>query len=136
MKRRITTALLAALVILGLAGCNTSTVTMLPPAEGQTSSSGAKVAANLEAENWGIFLFYGIPLWSGHAGSPNRREYVIFGNRVKEKYMDMMLRQWAKQMKAETIEDLEVRESSTGLFSLWILWRRNISATAVAVEKK
>lgn len=136
MKRRMTTALLAALVILGLAGCNTSTVTMLPPAEGQTSSSGAKVAANLEAENWGMFLFYWIPLWSGYPGSPNRREYVVFGNRVKEKYMDMMLRQRAKQMKAETIEDLKVRESSTGLFSLWILWRRNISATAVAVEKK
>ena len=136
MKRRMATALLAALVILGLAGCNTSTVTMLPPAEGQTASSGAKAAANLEGENWGIFLFYWIPLWSGHPGSPNRREYVVFGNRVKGKYMDMMLRQRAKQMKAETIEDLKVRESSTGVFSLWILWRRSISATAVAVEKK
>ena len=29
------------------AGCNTSVVTMLPPAEGQTSSSGERVVANL-----------------------------------------------------------------------------------------
>jgi len=136
MKRRMATAVLAAIMILGLAGCNTSTVTMLPPVEGQAAPSGAKVAANLEAENWGIFLFYGIPLWSGNPGRPNRRDYVVFGNRVKEKYMDMMLRKWAKEMKAGGIEELKTRESSTGFFSLWILWRREISATAVAVEKK
>ena len=136
MKRRMTTAALAAIMIFAVAGCNTSTVTMQPPVEGQTSSSGAKAAANLEAENWGVFLFYGIPLWSGNPGRPNRRDYVVFGNRVKEKYMDMMLRKWAKEMKAGGIEDLKTRESSTGLFSLWILWRREISATAVAVEKK
>lgn len=135
MKKQGGPAMLAA-AMLAVAGCNTSEITMQPPVPGQTAPSGAKVAANLEAENWGIFLFYGIPLWSGNPGRPNRRDYVVFGNRVKEKYMDMMLRKWAKEMKADGIEELKTRESSTGFFSLWILWRREISATAVAVEKK
>lgn len=136
MRRKTMTAVLAAIMIVAATGCNTSTVTMLPPAEDQTGPSGAKAVANLEAENWGLFLFYGIPLWSGHSGSPNRREYVIFGNRVRPKDMDMMLRQRAKALKAGDVEDVKIKESSTGFFSLWILWRRNISATAVAVEKK
>ena len=136
MRRRAMTAALAAITILTAGGCATSTVTMLPPVEGQTGSSGAKAVANLEADNWGIFLFYWIPLWSGNPGRPNRRDYVVFGNRIEEKYMDMMLRGWAKQLKAGGVEDMTIRESSTGFFSLWILWRRNIGATAVVVEKK
>ena len=47
----------------------------------------------------------------------------------------MMLKGWAKQLKAE-VEDVEITESSTGFFSLWILWRRSQHATAVAVKKK
>ena len=113
----------------------TRRIWLLPPAEGQTSSSGERVVANLEGSNWGIFLFYYIPLWSGNPNRPNRRDYVTCRNRIENKYTDMMLKGWAKQLKAE-VEDVEITESSTGFFSLWILWRRSQHATAVAVKKK
>ena len=134
MGKAVMTVALAAPILI-TAGCNTSVVTMLPPAEGQTSSSGERVVANLEGSNWGIFLFYYIPLWSGNPNRPNRRDYVTCRNRIENKYTDMMLKGWAKQLKAE-VEDVEITESSTGFFSLWILWRRSQHATAVAVKKK
>ena len=134
MGKAVMTVALAAAILM-TAGGNTSVVTMLPPAEGQTSSSGERVVANLEGSNWGIFLFYYIPLWSGNPNRPNRRDYVTCRNRIENKYTDMMLKGWAKQLKAE-VEDVEITESSTGFFSLWILWRRSQHATAVAVKKK
>ncbi len=133
-KAAIPAALAA--MMLATTGCTTSEMIMQPPAEGQTGPGGTRVVENLEARNWGLFLFYWIPLWSGNPGRPNQSDYVVFGNRVKEKYMEMMLRGRARQLKADDVEDIRVRESSTGFFSLWILWRRSMSATAVAVEKK
>lgn len=134
MKKMMTPAILAAAMLIA-AGCNTSEVFMQPAAKGQTGSDGAKAVANLEGRNWGLFLFYWIPLWSGNPGYPNQRDYTMFENRVQAKYMDKMLRARAKQLKAGGIEDLKIRESSSGFFSLWILWRRSIYATAVAVGK-
>ena len=134
MKKSFVTAMLAAAILAG-SGCNTSIVSSQPPAEGQTSSSGSRVVANLEGSNWGLFLFYCIPLWSGNPNRPNQRDYITCRNRIENKYMDGMLRTWAKQMKAD-VEDVQITDSSTGFFSLWILWRRSQSATAVAVKKK
>lgn len=135
MGKAAMTAVLVA-ITLAMSGCATSEMIMQPPAAGQTGPGGAKVVENLEARNWGVFLFYWIPVWSGNPGRPNQRDYVVFENRVKEKYMEIMFRNRAKQLKAGEVEDIRVRESSTGFFSLWILWRRSMSATAVAVEKK
>ncbi|MBS1368600.1 MAG: hypothetical protein HPZ91_01475 [Lentisphaeria bacterium] len=134
MKKSFVTAMLAAAILAG-SGCNTSVVSSQPPVEGQTSSSGSRVVANLEGSNWGLFLFYYIPLWSGNPNRPNRRDYITCRNRIENKYTDGMLRTWAKQMKADA-EDVQITDSSTGFFSLWILWRRSQSATAVAVRKK
>ena len=53
MGKAVMTVALAAAILM-TAGCNTSVVTMLPPAEGQTSSSGERVVANLEGSNWGF----------------------------------------------------------------------------------
>ena len=135
MKQVMIPAVLTAM-ILAVAGCNTSMMTMEPPAPEQTASSGAKVVQNLKARNWGLFLFDSIPLFSGNPWRPNRRDYYFFENRVDEKYMDIMMRDRAKQLKADGVADMKIQERSTGFFSLWIIWRRSITATAVAVEKK
>ncbi len=134
MRKKMMMAVLAA-VILATAGCNTSTMTSTPAVEGQTSLSGAKAVANLEADNWGLFLFYWIPIWSGNPSRPNRRDYVMFGNRVQEKYMDAMLRSRAKKLKADAVEDVTIQEDSTGFFGLWIFWRRSMKAMGTAVDK-
>lgn len=135
MRKCFVMSVLAAAVLAGSTGCNTSVVKSLPPVEGQTSSAGSRVVANLEGSNWGLFLFYYIPLWSGNPNRPNRRDYITFRNRIENKYTAGMLRGWAGQMKAD-VEDIQISDSSTGLFSLWILWRRSQTATAVAVKKK
>ncbi|WP_294481218.1 hypothetical protein [uncultured Victivallis sp.] len=135
MKKFFVTSMLAAAILAGGMGCNTSVVKSFPAVEGQTSSTGARVLANLEGSNWGLFLFYYIPLWSGNPNRPNRRDYTTFRNRIENKYTAGMLRGWARQMKAD-VEDIQITDSSTGFFSLWILWRRSQSATAVAVKKK
>lgn len=135
MKKCLMTTMLTAAILAGGAGCNTSIVMSQPPAKGQTSSTGARVVANLEGGNWGLFLFYGIPLWSGNPNRPNRRDYITFQNRIKNKYTTGMLKGWARQMNAE-VEDIQIRDFSTGAFSLWIFWRRSQTVTAVAVEKK
>ena len=135
MKKFFVTSMLAAAILAGGMGCNTSVVKSLPAVEVQTSSTGARVLANLEGSNWGLFLFYYIPLWSGNPNRPNRRDYTTFRNRIENKYTAGMLRGWARQMKAD-VEDIQITDSSTGFFSLWILWRRSQSATAVAVKKK
>lgn len=134
MRKIVTPVILAAAMLIA-AGCNTSEVFMQPAVPGQTGSDGTKAVANLEASNWGLFLFYWIPLWSGNPSFPNRRDYAMFDNRVQERFMEKMLRTRAQQLKADRIEDLKIRESSTGFFSLWILWRRSMRATAVAVGK-
>lgn len=134
MKHMLTAVALAAAILMA-AGCSTSVVSMLPPAEAQTSSNGKQVVANLEGSNWGIFLFYGIPLWSGNPNRPNRRDYVVGQNRIKHTDTEQMLKHWAEPLNAE-VEDVAITESSTGFFSLWILWRRSSHATAVAVKKE
>jgi len=128
-------ALLAA-AMLAAAGCGTSVMTMQPPMPGQTSASGKEVVMNLKAENWGLYLFNCIPLVSGNPWRPNREDYYVFQNRLEEKYMDIMLQRRAERLKADDVEDMKIEEHSTGFFSLWIVWRRSMTATAVAVEKK
>lgn len=135
MKKCFVTTVLAAAILAGSVGCNTSIVKSQPPVKGQTSSTGAPVVANLEGSNWGLFLFYYIPLWSGNPNRPNRRDYITFRNRIGNKYTTGMLRGWARQLKAD-VEDVQITDSSTGAFSLWIFWRRSQTATAVAVKKK
>ncbi|MDR0932874.1 MAG: hypothetical protein LBM70_07655 [Victivallales bacterium] len=134
MKNRFIASIFAGVILFGV-GCNTSVVRSSPPVAGQVSSDGSRVVANLEGDNWGIFLFYYIPLWSGEPNHPNERDYATFQNKIKNKYTIEMLKKRAKQLKAE-VQDVQISDSSTGFFSLWILWRRSQSATAVAVKRK
>ena len=44
--------------------------------------------------------------------------------------MDVHLDKW----EADKVEDVEVSSSSSGAFTLWIVWRRTMRATGVAVK--
>ena len=76
-----------------------------------------------------------MPVWSGSTTRPNRREYNMFSDRLHNRYMYPMLETRAKVLKADAVEDVVSRESSTGWWSLWILWRRTRFLSAVAVDK-
>ncbi len=131
--KRLSLLLAGAALFALLAGCNTSVITVRPPFEGQKSASGREVVGNLEADNWGLYLFYYIPIWCGNYNRPNKRDYEPFAHYIRDKYIDMMLSKRAKLLKAEA-EEVEISESSSGFFSLWIIWRRSNHGTAVAVK--
>ena len=125
--------LLAALSIFAT-GCATSTMECLRPYEGQKSSSGNEVVGNLEASISGVYLFYYIPLWSGNPKFPNQRDYNTFTDFVRPKYMSVMLENYRKRHEYDAIEDIEVKQSSSGIWTLWIFWTRDIRSRSVAVK--
>lgn len=122
-------------ILLLAAGCaHTSTLDWEKAAPGQRSSQGNPVVYKLSATNRGMFLFNCIPLWSGNVYGPNRHEYRLLQNTLSRPAMREMLDKNLKQMGADRVEDVEISTSSSGAFSLWIVWRRNMSAEAVAVK--
>ncbi len=132
--RKISVLPVILLIVVFFAGCTTSQVSHLPAVAGQKSSTGREVVANLKGSNNGLFLFYYIPLWSGSVTRPNRRNYECFENQLRPKYLMRMLNARAEKLEATGIDDFTMTERSTGFFTLWILWHREASASAVAVK--
>lgn len=117
-----------------LSGCATSTLICQRPFTGQKSSTGNPVEGNIDASISGVYLFYWIPLWSGHPKYPNQREYNTFTDYVRPKYMSIMLENYRRRHEYDAIEDVEVKTSSSGIWTLWIFWTKDIRAQAVAVS--
>ncbi len=124
----------AGVLLLSASGCITSTAQHYPPVEDQRSSSGKRVIANLEVANNGVFLFYFIPIWTGSPGRPDRMDWDLFENQLKDKHMYLMLHGYSQRLKADGVEDIRMSERSTGMLGLWIFWRRTRMASAVAVD--
>lgn len=119
-------------------GCVTSTVTCrMEVAPKEKIKSGKQVVAQLDGMNSGVFLFYYIPLWSGKDTRPNRREYKTFRNLVGQKNMKRMLEMYSRKfLKADAVENISCEEKSSGVWTLWILWKRSIHGTGTAVKYK
>lgn len=135
MKNATLAPLFLALVL--LSGCVTSTVKHTMASPGEKSSSGNRAVARLEGMNSGVFLFYFIPLWSGKDTRPNRREYKTFRNLVEPVNMKRMLTGYSRKfLKADGVEDIKTEEKSSGVWTLWILWKRSVHGTGTAVKFK
>ena len=134
MSRR----LLALALLLCVSGCATSTLTRHDALPGQLSSAGHVVDRNLDASITGIYLFYFLPLWSGEYRYPNEHDYRTFSHYVRPKYIHLMLERYRDRHKLGAIEDLKTEERSSGIWTLWIFWKREIRAHAVGTvrEKK
>ncbi len=127
--------LFGALLIVVCAGCaHTSTLKWEKPAADQRSSSGNPVVQNVTAVNRGMYLFNLIPLWSGYPTRPNRHEYKVFQDTLDRAHMRRMLDLHLEKWEADRVEDVEITTSSSGAFTLWIIWRRTAIATGVAVK--
>lgn len=133
VKKFILMALAAALVF-GSGCAATSSMSFEKAPEGAVSSTGKPILGYAKVYNSGLFLFYYLPIWSGSISRPNQRKYDTFSHKIKEKYMDMMLKDLKARVNGSGVEDIDIRESAFGAFTLWIFWRRYISATAVIVE--
>ncbi len=127
---------LALAVLLTVSGCATSTLVRHDPLPGQLSSAGHVVDRNLEASITGIYLFYFLPLWSGEYRYPNEHDYRTFAHYVRPKYIHLMLERHRDRHRLGAIEDVKTEESSSGFWTLWIFWKREIRATAVGTAKE
>ena len=129
MKRFRPFVVLPALLL--LCGCMGGTsITSVDPVPNGTSYQGRKVLGIIKAENRGIFLFYGIPIWTGRPTSPNFRQYAMFRNYLRQGYMDQMLEHEGRMMKAKKIAVVHASEQSSGWFSLWIVWLSSMRSAA------
>ena len=126
-------AMLSAVLSLLAAGCTTS-VCRHYETDAVAGSSGRPAVAVVKGMNRGIFLFYGIPLWSGTPHRPNENEWDLWMNQVRERDIRRMLFQRAEQLGADDVDDLKIRETSSGWWSLWIVWRRTITGSGTAVR--
>ena len=134
MKKILNVFLL--LLLLSAAGCATSTLKWTPGVQGERSQAGRKVLWNLEGVNNGIYLFYYIPVFCGSPTRPNRWDYKFFRHCTGEKHAYFLLNSKLKQLKADAVEDVNVKFNSNGWIGLGIFWSRSFSATGVAVQKK
>ena len=123
-----------AVILLLCSGCTTSVCKHRLMPEGTKSSSGKNVVAGISGENRGCYLFNAVPVWSGKPHRPNENKWSLWRHRVRERDLRRMFLQRAKRLGADDIEDLEVREDSSGLWSLGILWNRTVSGHCVAVK--
>lgn len=132
------TVFLASLPVLFLlCGCmgGTSIVTVDPVPAG-TEYQGRQVLGIIQAENRGMFLFNAIPIWTGKPHMPNSRRYSMFRNYLKEGYMDRLLTDEGRLMKAEKVIVANSSTHSSGWFSLWIVWNRQMHAEGIALGKE
>ncbi len=138
MSKKIIFSAVLPLFLLFITGCSTSHVRFTPPEQGQVAPPGTELVGNVRGWNWGLFLFnckY-LPLASGNPNRPGTSDCHVFSNRVKPGYMREMLQTRAKKAGADRIDGLQIKQNATGYFSLWIVWRRDISGSALAVSNK
>lgn len=124
-------------LLLSLCGCMGGTsITAIDPVPEGTSYHGRKVLGIIKAENRGMFLFYGIPLWTGRPTAPNYRQYAMFRNYLRPGYMDQMLEYEGRFLKAKKIAVVHTSEQSSGWFSLWIVWTRQMRIEGIALGRE
>lgn len=125
-----------AVAVLLTGGCvRTSTLEWIPAQVGDVSSSGKEVAYHLKARNCGLYLFNFIPIWSGKVSRPNRKDYELWEDMVNEWDMRRLLDRELKRLGASHVEDVKMSSYSSGAWTLWIFWKKSMTASAVAIKK-
>jgi len=90
----------------------------------------------VEGQNSGIYLFYYIPLWTGNPYHPNERDYDLLEHRINEKEIFRMFDVAVKRKNAVRYEDVTVTYYSSGVWTLWIVWKRSVHGRGVLIGKK
>ena len=131
-------ALFAAALVLAFfgAGCVTSTLKYIPAEPGSKSKNGTPISYVVEGMNSGVYLFYYIPLWTGNPRRPNQRDYDLFRHRVDDKAIYRMFDVAAHRMHLARYEDAVVDHRSSGVWTLWIVWKRSVHGRAVLINEK
>ena len=118
-----------------LSGCCHAQVFTEPVPADTKAPAGKQAVAYGSARNNGYYLFNKYPLYTGHTYNPNRKDYHTFHDDIKPQVnAAMLLRTMKQQYKAEELADVEHWETNYGYFSLWIIWRKTITTTAIGVK--
>ena len=140
MKLRFSKHLLTVIAILLSTGavlsgcCHAETFvekipTNIPPRNGMQPVAVGK------AYNSGYYLFNTWPIYTGDPVKFDSKDYHSFHDDIRpDRNANMLLRSMQKRFKAEKLVDVEHSTSSWGYFSLWIIWRKTISTSAVGVK--
>ena len=131
-------AICSALFLLQIifAGCSHSQVWTEPISGADITTDGMQPIAYGTASNCGYYLFNIWPLHTGHPGHPNRKDYRAFHDDVRPgRNLAMLQSELQRQYKVVKLINVEHQESSWGYFSLWLVWRKSISTTAVGLRQ-
>jgi hypothetical protein len=60
----------------------------------------------------------------------------MFRNYLREGYMDQMLMDEGRRLKAEKVVVANTSSQSSGWFSLWLLWNRQMYSEGIALGKE
>ena len=134
--KKASVLLAVSLLTLFVSGCATSTLRYIKVAPGTTSKSGAPVSCVVEGMNSGVYLFYFIPLWTGNPRNPNEHSYYLLRHQVDDKAIYRMFDVAARRRKSARYEDAVITHRSTGVWTLWIVWKRSVHGRAVLVSEK
>lgn len=117
------------------AGCNHVQVATQPFPANAKEQNGFKPLAYGTARNCGYYLFNVIPLHTGHPRHPNRKQYHAFHDDIRPAVNANILQNEMRRLyKADQLVNVKHTESSWGYFSLWLVWRKAITTTAIGVK--
>ena len=119
-----------------LGGCCSADYELEPVPENTAAPAGYRAVAAGSASNRGYYLFNRWALYAGNTRRPNSHDYTSFRDNVRpDRNAEMLLAAMRRHCRAEKLERVEHQEHSWGYFSLWLVWRRTITTTAVGVRR-
>jgi hypothetical protein len=136
IAKKISIALMAVIAAAVFTGCSHSQVFTEPLSANTPAPEGMQAVAYGRAMNSGYYLFNVLPIYTGHPYHPNRKDYRAWHDDITpETNAGMLLYSMKTLYDAEKLVNVEHQESSWGYFSLWNVWRKTISTTAVGLKK-
>jgi len=90
--------------------------------------------ATIAVENYGYYLFGIYPLIGGDPKYPNAITCKIFEDTVTVQNNLQMLAKTARLRNGSSLAHVKTTINWTGTFSFWVVWKKLISSSAVALE--
>ncbi len=133
MKNRFTLrCAFSAFLLVMLTGC--ATVHTASNFDGTKTNGVRTPRATISVENYGYYLFGVVPLIAGNPLYPNENICMMFSDTVTLQNNQRMLSDTAHMFNARALANEKTTVLWTGSFSFWVIWRKVIHTSAVAVQ--
>lgn len=128
---------LCVMTIFLVTGCVTNTVEVIQKYDEKTkyTPDGKEIIAELQGENYCIYLFGVIPVLSGRTSFPNAKQYKMWQNTARDPYVKMMMNWYATNvLKGTGTINYSSTTDLSGAWTLWIISKKRLIAHATAVK--